>query len=145
MTLLDAFAVVSLLRNEPAGVQVAALLKTRETGAIAVNLAEAADVLMRRNGLSLERVRPMIEQRLGESVALVPFDERDAVVAGALRAAHYHRSRSALSIADCMLLAAARRGGYAVATADEPLLAAANREGIGTHALDRAGLRAPLS
>lgn len=50
--------------------------------------------------------------------------------AGDLRAVHYHRERSAVSLADCLALATAESVGEALATPDPALAAMARAEGI---------------
>jgi predicted nucleic acid-binding protein len=76
-----------------------------------------------------------------ESLTLVAVDERLARDGASLRARHYHRTRSALSLADCVLLAAA--SGAALATADAPLARAARGEQIEVHALPDSRGRRP--
>jgi predicted nucleic acid-binding protein len=126
---LDAFALIALLADEPAADQVEALLRRGEAAITAINLAEALDVLQRVQGIAPERLRTLTVPLLQGSVELLPVDETLARGAGELRARHYHRSRSPLSLADCVLLAAAQAVG-AIATADEPLIRAARAECI---------------
>jgi predicted nucleic acid-binding protein len=134
--LLDAFALIALLAEEPAADQVEALMRRGEAQITAINLAEALDVLQRLQGIPAERVRAITEPLLQGSVALVPVDERLARETADVRARHYHRTRSPLSLADCVLLAAAKSAD-ALATADQPLIAAARTEGIRVEELRR--------
>jgi rRNA-processing protein FCF1 len=55
----------------------------------------------------------------------------------------YHRTRAPLSLADCLLLAAARGAQAIVATADRPLAGAARAEGIEVAALPDSRGRRP--
>ncbi|UGS33724.1 PIN domain-containing protein [Capillimicrobium parvum] len=68
-------------------------------------------------------------------VTIVDVDEPTARAAARLRARRYHRTRAALSLADCVLLASAQISGRAVATADRPLAAAARAEELEVIAL----------
>ena len=69
---------------------------------------------------------------LRDARALIAF-VLDEPAAASLRATatHYHGARRPLSLADCICLAAARRGDR-VATADGPMLETAEIEGIAT-------------
>jgi PIN domain nuclease of toxin-antitoxin system len=49
--LLDAFALIALLRDEPAADEVETILRRGEAAMSAVNLAEALDVLQRVDGI----------------------------------------------------------------------------------------------
>lgn len=63
--------------------------------------------------------------------------------AGQLRAAHYHRTTSPLSLADCVALAVADDRGEALATADPSLAAMARAEGVEVIGLPDAQGRRP--
>lgn len=125
---LDAFALIALLRDEPAADAVEALLRDDELTMPAINLAEAWDVLRRVDRVDERRLAAVMSPLLADRVQIVPVGERLAREAAELRLRHYHRSRSPLSLADCVLLAAA--GDAAVATADRPLARAARAEGL---------------
>lgn len=139
--LLDAFALIALLRDEPAAGEVEALLRRGETAVTAINLAEALDVLERVDGVPRARLDELTGPLVAESLALVEVDERLARDGASLRARHYHRTRSPLSLADCVLLAAA--SGASLATADQPLARAARTERIDVRALQDARGRRP--
>ena len=129
MTLLDAFALVALLLDEQAAEDVEGLLRDDECAVPAINLAEAIDVLIRVHGVPAADVRVGLDPLLGGTVHVVAQGEADAWRAAELRSTHYHRRLAPLSIADCLLLAAARPGDR-VATADPPLAHVARAEGI---------------
>jgi len=131
LTLLDANALIGLLIGEPAREEVAELLRTGECAIPAACLSEVVDSLMRKHGvdrLSLsERLGPLLD----EVLTVLPIDTRLAWRAGELRAAHYHRADSSLSLADCLLLASAGPDDR-VATADGAVIALAEKLGIAT-------------
>jgi len=78
--------------------------------------------------------QPSLSERLGplldEALTVLAVDQRTAWRAGELRAAHYHRVDSALSLADCLLLASAGADDR-IATSDRAVAATAHRLGIG--------------
>ncbi len=134
--LLDAFALIALLADEPAADDVEALLRAGEAAITAVNLAEALDVLQRVQGMPSERVREVTMPLVGERMKLLPIDERIARDAADIRARRYHRTRAPLSLADCILLAATGESDT-LATADAPLIRAAEAENVQVRALPR--------
>ncbi len=134
--LLDAFALIALMAEEPAADQVEVLMRQGDTAITAVNLAEALDVLQRVQGISRERLETLTAPLVGSGLALVAIDERIARDAGDIRARRYHRTRAPVSLADCILLAAAGASDE-LATADAPLIAVAEAEGIRVRALAR--------
>lgn len=142
MTLLDAYAVVALVADEPAADEVEALLRKGGSGIVVVNLAEAADVCSRVRGVDSNVVRKALEPLVDGVLEIVFSGSAEAWDAAELRAAHYDRSSSALSLADCFLLAHAVGGGHAIATSDPALAGAARREGVDVHGLpDSCGKR----
>jgi predicted nucleic acid-binding protein len=140
-TLIDASALIALLGAEPAAGEVQEMLN-RGAAMTTLNLAEAIDRLKRRYDLGSERTRPVIEALLAKSLMLLPLGPTQAWRAGEIRAAHYHRSKCPISLADAVLVASAPAGGR-IASSDGPLLAAAAKEGLDTIALpDSKGHRA---
>jgi PIN domain nuclease of toxin-antitoxin system len=131
VTVLDAYAIVALLRGEPAAQQVKGLLDAGATLS-AVNLAEVVDVLVRVHGRSAIEVGERLDWLEAGGMVVVPVDAGIGRLAGALHAGHYHRTRSPLSLADCVALATAIERDDDIATADEPLLAAARAEACPT-------------
>jgi PIN domain nuclease of toxin-antitoxin system len=136
--LLDAHALLALLRAEPGADEVELILRQGNVSITAVNLAEALDVLVRRDGVPEETVREVLEPLLGTGLDVVAVGERDAWRAASLRSRHYRRREGALSLADCFLLAAGERE-EAIATDDEAVIAVARAEGIGVAPLRGAG------
>jgi PIN domain nuclease of toxin-antitoxin system len=131
-TLIDASTLMALLGAEPAAGEVQELVN-RGAATTTVSLAETVDRLTRRYDLEIDRIRTVIEGLLEESLTLLPLEAPQAWGAGEIRAAHYHRSRSPISLADAVLIASASAGGR-IASSDAPLLTVAEREGIATAA-----------
>jgi ribonuclease VapC len=138
VTVLDAYALLAYLGDEPAAGAVQALLRS-PTVIASVNVAEVVDQLMR----SRRRAYSEIEQALeiltlaGLRVLDVPADW--ALLAGRLRATHYHRERMPLSLADCVAAATALSNGWPLATADPALLDLCRLQGIEAITLPAAG------
>jgi predicted nucleic acid-binding protein len=127
--LLDAFALIALLAEEPAADEVEAILRRGEAAVPAINLAEALDVLQRVQRIPRERLDVLTGHLIGESVALVPVDEQLARAAADIRARRYHRTRMPISLADSVLIAATKQADV-LATADGPLISVARLEGV---------------
>jgi len=138
---LDAYALVAMLADEPAAAHVKKLLLEEECAISTLNLAEAADVLHRTRGVTTTETRNVVGMLAPGAMTLVDVDERCAWRAAALRTVHYRRRSSELSLADCVLLATAEPGRDSVATSDAPVLRAARREGLGAISLPDAGGR----
>jgi PIN domain nuclease of toxin-antitoxin system len=134
--LLDAYALIALLAEEPAADEVEALLRRGEAAITAVNLAEALDVLQRVQGIPRERLEALTAPLVGERMTLVSIDERIARDAADIRARRYHRTRAPVSLADCILLAATGQSD-ALATADRPLIRVAEAEDVHVRTLPR--------
>lgn len=136
MTLLDAYAVVALIADEPAAAEVEKLLRAGDCRVAVSNLAEAIDVSQRIHAMSLVEVRTILEPLfLTGALAALVSQRDDAWRAADLRGRHHHRRSRQLSLADCFLLGAAVDTGEVIATADPPLAAAARSEGLDVIAL----------
>ena len=129
MTLLDAYALVAFAADEPAAEEVEVLLRASRCGITTVNFAEAIDETRRIHGLSEEDMRGLTEPLLDEVIAVIPPSEAHAWRSATLRARYYHRRTSALSLADCLLLAAAGSDD-AIATSDPVIAKVARAEKI---------------
>ncbi len=141
--LIDASALIALLGAEPAAVEVQEMLNLGAAMST-LGLAEAIDRLKRRYDLEIEQTRPVIEGLLAKSLTLLPLEPLQAWRAGEIRAAHYHRSRCPISLADAVLVASAPAGGR-IASSDGPLLGVAASEGLATvPLLDSKGRRASV-
>jgi len=130
LTFLDANAFVALLRREPGGQEVADLLRSRACVTPAACVAEVVDKLVRRHAIAAEDLAERLGPLLNEAIAVVVVDPQTAWRAGEIRAAHYDRKTSSLSLADCLLLAATGPDDE-LATSDRAVAAAAHRLDIG--------------
>jgi predicted nucleic acid-binding protein len=142
LILLDAYALVALLGEEPAAAEVEGLLRRGDCAASVVNLAEAIDVSCRVHDLPLADVRDALGALIlsGEVRVRVP-DEESAWRAAGLRQSYYAKKSCELSLADCFLIGAATSVDQ-IATADEPVAHVARTEGIEVVALpDSSGTR----
>lgn len=143
MILLDAYALIALLGDEPAADEVEELLRRGDCSASVVNLAEAIDVSCRVHNLALDDVRnALVSLILGGQVQVIVPDEDSAWRAAELRQTYYARKSCELSLADCFLIAAAGSGD-SIATADAPAASVARLEGIEVVALPDSGGRRP--
>jgi len=133
VTVLDAYAVIAYLRDEPAADQVRPLLEAGDSALTAVGLAEVLDHLVRLAGADEDDAVLDLAQ-LGLLEAL-PVDPRTGNAAGRLRARRYHRTRCPVSMADCIAAATARTTRRPLATADPDLLDVCHTEHIDTIAL----------
>ena len=129
MRLFDAAPVIALVAAEPGESAVAALLAEGDAAIPAPNLAEVIDSLSRHQRLSESALRAVLNPLFEASLTVRDTGAGQAWRAGLLRARHYHRSRRALSVLDCTLLACAGRDDTIV-TSDRALVAAARDEGI---------------
>jgi PIN domain nuclease of toxin-antitoxin system len=134
VTILDSFAVLAFLKDEPAAPEVARLLAEDPPPALtALGVAEVLDHLVRLVGVDEEdAVLDLAQLGLAEAF---PIDADLAGRAGRLRARHYHRRTRAVSLADCVLVEVARREDRAVVTSDPHLLDTCKAEGVAYVAL----------
>jgi PIN domain nuclease of toxin-antitoxin system len=90
MIILDSFAVLALLKDEPAAGQVQLLVESEEEAALSVlGVSEVLDHLVRLAGADEEEaVLDLAQHGLADSS---PLNVGIAMKAGLLRARHYHR------------------------------------------------------
>ena len=129
MIVLDAYAVIALLRDEPAASDVQRLIEGDGDATLTVlGLAEVLDYLVRLAGVDEdEAALDLAQLGLADPPALAPDI---AVRAGLLRARHYHRCDRAISLADCVAAETARSLDAPLATSDPHLLDTCAAEGI---------------
>ncbi len=128
MTILDAYAVLAVLRREAASEHVTKILRRGGASLTAIGLAEVIDRVIRLEHADADEAALDIAQLgLGDAV---PTTASIAASAGRLRARHYHRIRCALSMADCIAAESARAMDRPLATADPSLLDVCHAEGI---------------
>jgi PIN domain nuclease of toxin-antitoxin system len=128
--LLDAYAILAVALDEPAADEVEALIRQGECAITTVNLCEGVDYCIRRAGIAEADARAHLSLVVGGPVRIVPVSEEHAWRGAVLRGRHYARRSCDVSLADCLLLAAAGEGDL-VATADPSIGAVARAEGIG--------------
>jgi len=128
---LDAYAVIALLRDEPAASEVQRLIEGDDEATLTVlGLAEVLDYLVRLASVDEDEAALDLAQiGLADPPALGPAV---AVRAGLLRARHYHRRDRAISLADCVAAETARTLDVPLATSDPHLLDTCAAEGIAT-------------
>ena len=119
--ILDAYALVAELRDEPAAEIVSGLLLDPDVycRTISTAAAETVDRVSRLGGHPAQEVALRLLQ-LG--LEITPVDDDLGIRAGVLRADAYHRTWAPLSMADCLVAAEALRCRDVLATADPHLL-----------------------
>jgi PIN domain nuclease of toxin-antitoxin system len=142
VTVLDAYAVVAYLRDEAAAGEVAELLRLPTTLS-AVNAAEVIDQLVRVFGRDPDDVHADLAILSQVGMELAPLTPETGTDAGRLRARHYHRQRSAVSLADCVAAATAQSRQRPLATSDPALAAVVRAEGGQVHGLPDSKGRLP--
>ena len=125
---LDAFAVLALLKGETAANQVRGLIEDRGATMTTVGVAEVIDHLVRIVRVTDEDAALDLAQL--ELADPEPLDAELALRSGLLRALHYHRRTRAVSLADCVAAETARALGIPVATSDPHLLDLCRDTGI---------------
>lgn len=99
MIVLDAYALIALLADEPAAGEVERLIAGTCTTVPAPNLAEAADRLGRVHGIPVEPTRSAVESlQQTTDLHVRALEAKEAWRAAELRVAHYHRTRCPLSL-----------------------------------------------
>jgi PIN domain nuclease of toxin-antitoxin system len=130
LIVLDAYAVIAFLRDEPAADEVASLMRSDVVAMTAVGLGEVVDHLTRLAGVDEDDVfLDLSELGLHDALAV---DARAGGQAGRLRARRYHRTRCAVSMADCVAAVIARDRAEPLATSDPHLLDLCHAERINT-------------
>jgi PIN domain nuclease of toxin-antitoxin system len=141
VTVLDAYAVVAYLRGEPCADDVAALLRDSSTLS-AANAAEVIDQLTRVFGSDPDDVHADLTLLANAGMELASVTPDHGLLAGRLRAKHYHREHTAVSLADCIAAATALSLNRSLATSDPALASIVRAEGGTVHGLpDSQGVR----
>ena len=128
MIVLDAYALEAYLNDEVLAADVVEplLLSGEQVLITGVNLAEVADRMIRVNGADRDTLEADL---VGLGLTISSVDASMAFEAAALRAGHYHRSRRAVSIADCCAAALSLDRDAPLVTSDPALLALVHDEG----------------
>lgn len=139
---LDAAAIIALLADEPAADEVLDLLGSHPSLVSAVNAAEVVDRLTRLGSLSSPVVTRALDDLVDCGLEVLPCDRAIATRAGSVRATHYDRRATPISLADCVALASAEASGGVLVTSDGPLLRVARSASVRTHPIvDSRGVR----
>jgi len=134
LTVLDGYAVLAYLRAEPCADAVASLLRA-PTVLTAANAAEVLDQLVRVYQRDQDDVHADIALLATTDMEIMSVTADHGLVAGRLRAQHYHRQRCAVSLADCLAAAAALALDTPLATSDPALAEVVRAEGGQVHPL----------
>lgn len=134
--LLDAYALIAYLRDEPAAAAVQDLLWKGGLAMSAVQLGEVVDRMERIDGVPADEVEVVVSAL---AIEVLPADYAVGAEAGRLRARHYRPTVRTLSIADAFCAATAVLHRCALATADPVLLAVAEAEGCAALRLPGSG------
>ena len=117
---LDAYALEAYFILEASAPIVRDLIADGEQVLISgINLAETLDRMIRVHGISAEDLEADL---LGTPVHVTAVDGPTTFEAARLRAAHYHRTRRAVSIADCCAAALALDRDAPLVTSNSALL-----------------------
>jgi predicted nucleic acid-binding protein len=113
MAVLDAWAVMALLQDEPAALRVRRVIETQAARMSSVNLGEAHYLIQRRRGLrfAVERVDAIRQ--------VVRVEDPDW---GLVRAAAAIKAAGGLSYPDAFCVATARRHGEPLYTGDDEIV-----------------------
>lgn len=127
-TVLDAYAVIAYLRDEPCAGEVADILRGA-TVLTAVNAAEVFDKMVRVFGADPDSVDADIALLHHAGLTVTAVTSEVGMEAGRIHSRRYHRQRSAVSLADCVAASAALAGNCPLATSDPALAEILRAEG----------------
>jgi predicted nucleic acid-binding protein len=134
VTVLDAYAVISYLRDEAPAKEVAELLR-EPTVLTSVNAAEIRDQMVRVFGADPDGLEADLALLSHTGMTVLAVTGELGMEAGRIRARRYHRERAAVSLADCVAASAALAGYGPLATSDPALATIVRAEGGEVHAL----------
>lgn len=125
---LDAYALEAYLNDEVMAADIVEplILSGQQVLISGINFAETLDRMIRVNGATRDELETDL---IGLGLTVAGVDATVAFDAAALRAAHYHRTRRAVSLADCCAAALALDRDAPLATSDPALLALLHDEG----------------
>ena len=128
MIVLDAYALKAYLNDEVMAADIVEplILSGRQVLISGINLAETLDRMLRVNGATRDELETDL---IGLGLTVAGVDATVAFDAAALRAAHYHRTRRAVSLADCCAAALSLDRDAPLVTSDPALLALLHDEG----------------
>lgn len=143
MPVLDAAAMVALLRDEPGASEVADLLEAGGCAMSPVNLVEVVHRVSRSLGIGSGLVMESLLAMVGDGLEVVACDLDIGLLAGVVRADHYDRTDLPVSLADCVALATAQRRADRLVTSDAHLVRLAGRLEVATHPIPNSSGRRP--
>jgi predicted nucleic acid-binding protein len=132
MATFDAEPLVAVFLGEPGGRISGPMLadNTAKHAICALNAAEVVNVVARRSGASPNRIIARFEEWVEAGLRVVPLGWDRARRAAELRSIHFHRTRCAVSIADCGAIALAEQLGAELITSDPAMVKVARAEGV---------------
>jgi predicted nucleic acid-binding protein len=130
MGIFDAAPVVAALLGEPGGIVSGRMLAEPGHAICALNAAEVVDAVSRTRGVPAQAVTARIALWLDAGMRVVPLDWARAQRASELRSAHYHRTRTPVSLADCGAIALAEQFGAELVSSDPAMIRVARAIGV---------------
>jgi PIN domain nuclease of toxin-antitoxin system len=130
MAIFDAAPLAAVLLGETGGLASGRMLADPGHAVCAVNAAEVVDTVSRARRQPARVVASAVQLWIDAGLRIVPLDWSRAVRAAELRSTHYHRTRCAVSLADCGAVALAEQLGLELVTADAPMIRVARSIGV---------------
>ena len=134
MLVFDAYPLAAVLLGEPAGKasgQILADALARGDAHVSVaNLAEVVDLVARLASADAADVLDAVELWIDAGLHVRPLNWETAARAASLRTTHYHRTRCAVSLSDCVAVALATELGATLVTSDQPMVTVAVASGV---------------
>jgi predicted nucleic acid-binding protein len=145
MAIFDAAPLVAVLLGETGGLASGRLLGDTDAGhaVCALNAAEVLDRVSRGSGEPAENVAAGMELWFESALRCVPLDWNRACRAAELRARHYYRTRTPVTLADCGAIALAEQLGTELVTSDQTMIKVARAEGVDVIAVPDSSGRTP--
>ncbi|MFT3853136.1 MAG: PIN domain-containing protein [Ilumatobacteraceae bacterium] len=129
MIVLDAYAVIAMLSGESAAAEVVEIMRGDEpTMLTPLGVAEILDRMVRLADADPDDI--VLDVAALDLLDAEPLSAAVAMRAGLLRARRYHRTRCAVSLADCVVVEVVREHDASVCTSDPHLLDVCQHEGI---------------
>jgi len=132
MAIFDAAQLVAVLLGEAGALASGRMLSDTEArhAVCALNAAEVVERVSRGSGEPAENVAAGVELWFESALRCVPLDWNRACRAAELRARHYHRTRSPVTLADCGAIALAEQLEVELVTSDQAMIRVARAEGV---------------
>ena len=134
MLVFDAYPLAAVLLGEPAGQTsgriLADSLAMGEASVSVSNLAEVVDLVARLAFADPADVLDTVDLWVEAGLNVRPLSWDTAARAASMRAVHYHRTRCAVSLSDCVAVVLARELGATLVTSDQPMASVAVAVGV---------------